>query len=82
MIEPGDIAAQADALERIIRDEPLRARLAAAALDECRRVYSWEAVGAQIVGIYASLQGAQPDLAFEPEVPIHPCRFRAEPHLL
>jgi glycosyltransferase involved in cell wall biosynthesis len=82
LIEPGDIAAQADALERIIRDEALRARLAAAALDECRRVYSWEAVGAQIVGIYRSLEGARPDLDFEPEVAIHPCRFRAEPHLL
>jgi glycosyltransferase involved in cell wall biosynthesis len=82
LTEPGDVPALADALERVARDEVLRARLSGAALEECRRVYSWKAVGAQIVGVYRSLLGARPDLAFAPEVPIHPCRFRAEPHLL
>ena len=82
LVEPGDVPAQAAALTRLIEDEPLRARLAAAALAECRRVYSWSTVGRQIMAIYDRLRGTAPDLAFDPELPRTPCRFRAEPHLL
>jgi len=82
MTEPGDVAALAEALRRVVEDRALRESLAAAALDECRRVYSWEAVGRQIVGIYGRLAGRAPDLRFPVELPMTPCRFRAEPHLL
>ena len=83
MVQPGDVPALAEALHRIITDRPLRARLAASALEECRRVYSWQAVGRQIMDVYASVKDARPDPAFDPELPHDPgCRFRAEPHLL
>jgi len=59
----------------------LRRRLATTALAECRRVYSWDAVGRQIMCIYADLQG-QPQPAFDTVLPLTPCRFRVEPHLL
>jgi glycogen synthase len=82
LTEPGDVAGLTDALERIIVDEGLRRRIAAAALDECRRVYSWEAVGRQIMGVYARIAGTRPDTAFSPDLPLADCRFRVEPHLL
>jgi glycosyltransferase involved in cell wall biosynthesis len=82
LTEAGDIRAQAAALRRLIDDKPLADRLAEAALAECRRVYSWRAVGAQIMGVYDQLAGTAPDLRFEPDLPVAPCRFRAEPHLL
>ncbi len=83
LVQPGDVPALAEALHRIITDRPLRARLAATALEECRRVYSWQAVGRQIMDVYASVKDARPDPAFDPALPHDPsCRFRAEPHLL
>ena len=82
LTEPGDVPALADALERVILDDPLRRRLARTALDECRRVYSWATVARQITGVYHGLVGARPDLTFPPDLPLTPCRFRAEPHLL
>ena len=83
MVQPGDVPALAEALHRIITDRPLRARLAASALEECRRVYSWQAVGRQIMDVYAAVKDERPDPAFDPELPHDPgCRFRAEPHLL
>ncbi|MCR0981867.1 glycosyltransferase family 4 protein [Roseomonas populi] len=80
--QPGDVPALAANLRRIITDAPLRARLAANALDECRRTYSWEAVGRQIMGIYEEVRGTAPDTAFDPVLPMAECRFRAAPHLL
>lgn len=83
LVQPGDIPALATALRRMIEDAPLRRRLAANALEECRRTYSWEAVGRQIMEVYAAVQGAKPDTAFDPVLPRDPdCRFRAAPHLL
>ncbi len=82
LTEPGDRAALADALRQVLRDVALRHRLADAALVECREVYSWKAVGRQIMNVYAEVAGQAPDLAWSPELPILPCRFRAEPHLL
>ncbi|MGF3022029.1 glycosyltransferase family 4 protein [Methylobacterium aquaticum] len=83
LVQPGDVPALAEALYRIVTDRPLRARLAAAALEECRRVYSWQAVGRQIMAVYAAVRGERPDPGFDPALPHDPsCRFRAEPHLL
>ncbi len=84
MVEPGDLPALAAALRRVITDAPLRRRLAETALAECRRVYSWEAVAARIMGVYEDLRGARPDPGFDPALPPRDpsCRFRAAPHLL
>ena len=82
LTEAGDVPALAAALERLILDAPLRRRLARAALDECRTVYSWRAVGAQIMVAYDILAGTRPSIEFESTLPMTPCRFRSEPHLL
>ena len=82
LTEPGDVPALAAALRRLIVDPGLRRRLADSALDECRRVYSWHAVGRRIMAVHAALRGTRPDTDFSPDLPMTPCRFRAEPHLL
>ena len=82
LVEPGDVGALADRLRTLLADAPLRARLAADALAECRRTYSWRAVGARILDVYARLRGAAPDVDFDPGLPRTPCRFRSAPHLL
>ena len=82
LVEPGDVTAQADAIERLLGDADLRARLARDALAECRATYSWGAVGREIMTVYARLAGQRPDLGFDPTLPTTPCRFREAPHLL
>ena len=82
LTEPGDTNGLAHALRRVLRDPALRERLAEAALQECRAVYSWPKVAGQIMAIYGRLAGTEPDLGWPPELPVLPCRFRAEPHLL
>ena len=83
LTEPGDVPAHADALASMILDPALRRRLARAGLEECRRVYSWSAVGARIMDVYARVAGQRPDTDFDPVLPyVAECRYRAEPHLL
>ena len=83
LVQPSDISALAAALRRIIEDHALRHRLGAAALEECRRTYSWRAVGRQIMDVYEAVRGTPPSTAFDPRLPRDPdCRFRAAPHLL
>jgi glycogen(starch) synthase len=82
LVEAGDIPAQTAALSRLVTDATLRRRLSHAALEECRRVYSWDAVGKQIRQIYQDLRGTRPAQGIDPHIAIAPCRFRAEPHLL
>ncbi|GAA3709149.1 glycosyltransferase family 4 protein [Sphingomonas cynarae] len=81
LTQPGDIPELAAALTRLVAEADLRHRLATSALAECRRVYSWDAVGRQIMAIYADL-GGHPQAAFDTTLPRTPCRFRADPHLL
>ena len=82
LTEPGDIPALTAALRRVLTDRAERTRLAAAGLEECRRVYGWSAVGRQIMAVYAALAGTTPDRDWPAELPVTPCRFRSEPHLL
>ncbi|NJC34688.1 glycosyltransferase involved in cell wall biosynthesis [Sphingomonas jejuensis] len=82
LVEAGDVPALSRALSRLVADDGLRERLADAALAECRRVYSWHAVGRQIMDIYAAVRNVPPPAGIDPHIPVEPCRFRAEPHLL
>ena len=83
MVQPGDVPALAQALTRVIEDRTLRERLARDGLEECRRVYSWGAVGRQIMDVYGAVAGSRPATDFSGDLPHDPtCRFRAEPHLL
>lgn len=83
LVEPHDVAGLADALRRLLDDEPLRRRLAAAALAEVRERYSWPAVVRRIQAVYASLVGTAPDADWSADAPVDPgCRFRSAPHLL
>ena len=82
LVQPGDITALAAALRRIIEDAALRTRLAKTALEECRRTYSWDAVGRQIMSVYADVSGEAPRSDFDTVLPMSPCRFRQAPHLL
>ena len=82
LTQPGDIPAQAAALEALITDHGLRRRLARAALAECRRTYSWSVVGERIMRIYAQVVRVGAGAPIDPVLPLTPCRYRAEPHLL
>ena len=82
LTEPGDRSGLAEALRRVLCDAGLRRQLADAALAECRAEYSWSEVGRQIMAVYARVAGQAPSRAYDPVLPITPCRFRAEPHLL
>jgi glycosyltransferase involved in cell wall biosynthesis len=82
LVQPGDIPALATALRRVIEDAALRSELAATALEECRRTYSWDAVGGQIMSVYAGVLREAPKTDFDTELPMASCRFRQAPHLL
>ena len=82
LTEPGDVPALTHSLRRVLTDMPLRNRLAQAGLHECRQKYAWRSVGQQIMNIYQAKRGTEPDLDWPETLPLTPCRFRAEPHLL
>ena len=82
LVEPGDVPAQAEALHRLIVDGALRKKIATNGLAACRRNYSWTTVGQTIMNVYARVAGLAPNADFDPNLPMTPCRFRAEPHLL
>ena len=82
LVEPGDVRELAAALRRILDDKALRARLAANALDEARRVYSWWTVANQIMDVYEQVRGVAPDNDWSIEGERDACRFRDAPHLL
>ncbi|MBA9066773.1 glycosyltransferase involved in cell wall biosynthesis [Methylobacterium sp. RAS18] len=83
LVNPGDVRALTAALRRVVEDDDLLQRLAEAGLEECRRVYSWTAVGRQIMDVYAHVAEERPHTDVPDTLPIDAdCRFRKEPHLL
>ncbi len=82
LVQPTDVPALAAAIRRMVEDTPLRTRLARRAYDEVQDKYAWPVIARQIAGVYDELRGTQPDTDWNANVPIAPCRFRSEPHLL
>ena len=81
--EPGDVAGLRALLQQVLDDAPLRERLAATALEEVRREYSWPVLARSIDAVYRELAGTAPDLDWSLPEGVDPtCRFRAAPHLL
>ena len=81
--EPGDVAGLRAALERLLGDGALRARLAATALEEVRRLYSWPVLAGAVDAQYRALAGTAPATDWAPPSGVDPsCRFRAAAHLL
>ncbi|KUG06735.1 glycosyltransferase family 4 protein [Solirubrum puertoriconensis] len=83
LVRPGDVAALTNALALTLDDEPLRAQLAHAALNEVRSTYAWPIIGRQIDAVYRQLAGTTPDLGWpDDSAAPEPCRYREAPHLL
>jgi glycogen synthase len=80
--EPGDVDGLARELRRVLGDAPLRERLAARALEECRSTYSWDVVGRLVQDVYAQVRGQAASTAWSLPDERPPCRFREAPHLL
>ena len=80
---PGDVEGLAMRLGLLLDDAALRRRLATAALEEVRRLYSWPVLARAVEAVYDSLAGTTPDDDWSLPVGVDPsCRFRAAPHLL
>ncbi len=82
LVDPGDVAGLARAIQTMLADRPLRERLRARALQDVRTLYSWPAVAKQIRTVYQSLVGSAPDDSWSMPQDRAPCRFREAPHLL
>lgn len=82
LVEVGNINEIKNALREILINAELRKTLAANALEECRRVYSWEKIGRQIVGIYEQVKAEKPRRDWSLTTEIDDCRYRRTPHLL
>ena len=82
LVEPGNVAELKNALREVLSDEMLRSRLAAAALEECRAVYSWRAIGRQIIKIYQTARGQKPATGWSLKTVRDDCVYREQPHLL
>ena len=79
--EPGDVAGLGACLDRLLSDAAMRSRLAASALEEVRRLYSWPVLARTISAVYEGLPA--PDLAWSLPEGVDPsCRFRSAAHLL
>ncbi len=82
LVSPGNIIELKNALRDILVNQELRRALARRALEECRRVYSWEKIGRQIIGIYEQVKNRQPKNDWQFTTEIDDCRYRRAPHLL
>jgi glycosyltransferase involved in cell wall biosynthesis len=59
-VPPGDVGALRSALERLLGDAELRARLGAAAREKAREELSFEAETDRLIGVYDELTAALP----------------------
>ena len=59
LVEPGDVAALADALAEVLGDPELRERMAERARSRARD-FSWEAVGEQVEAVYHEVGASSP----------------------
>ena len=82
LVEPGNVAELKDALKEILTNYDLRKSLAANALRECREIYSWRAIGKQIIEIYDQVRTEKPNNDWTVAGEIAACRYRETPHLL
>ena len=83
LVQPGDVAALAVAIERILADDELRARLAETAFQDVQEKYSWPVVARQIMDVYDEIIRTQPDNNWQLTAPIDwSCKYRTAPHLL
>ena len=82
LVTPGNIIELKNALKEMLQNHDLRARLADNALQECRRVYSWRAIGRQIINIYNQVINEKPRNDWTISDTIATCRYRDAPHLL
>ena len=82
LVEIGNISEIKNALREVLENAELRKTLAANALEECRRVYSWEKIGRQIIGIYECVKLEKPRCDWSLDAEIDDCRYRKTPHLL
>jgi glycosyltransferase involved in cell wall biosynthesis len=81
--EPGDVAGLRKALESLLGDGDLRARLAGSALAEVRERYSWPVLAGNVDAVYRRLAGTAPDDRWTLPAGVDlSCRFRTAPHLL
>ncbi|RFU22906.1 glycosyltransferase family 4 protein [Geodermatophilus marinus] len=80
---PGDVAGLRAALDRLLADAGLRERLAAAALEEVRRLYSWPVLARAVDAVHREVAGTTPGPGWTMPDGVDPaCRFRAAAHLL
>lgn len=82
LVEPGNVEELKNALRELLENAARRKTLAENALEECRRVYSWEKIGRQIIGIYERVKRQQPNNEWSLTTEIDDCRYRRTPHLL
>lgn len=80
LVPPGDPAALAAAVRRLLDDPELRRRLAEQARTDVERQWSWPVIADRITDVYDGLAVPVPEI---PDPPVDlSCRFRAAPHLL
>lgn len=59
IVRNGDVSGFADALDRLLGDRPLTARLGAAAREYARRELSWDRAARSLEGVYERVLGAE-----------------------
>jgi glycogen synthase len=82
LVDPGDVAGLARALDRVAADSALRERMRDRALAEVRSTYAWPVVAGLVMQAYQRVASTVPDTAWTLPDAVEPCRFRAAPHLL
>ena len=90
LVEPGDVDALTQAIQRMLHDDAYRIGLAQRAYEEVLSKYSWPVVAQQLEEIYHDVRRTKLDHAWQETFDIEAtvakadlsCRFRQDPHLL